>query len=153
VTYAVRDLYDQSAVTNHLTIQVVASGTPSVPAPLAIISTNRYTGTIVTFTNRAPFLAQSPNGSNSFTMRYYYKTEASFAWPGIANPPVAGTIVPYLRPLNPTTEAPIGDPASDQTVSLDIVYRPFWPERDPKDSSKPVPTLPFAATLAKPAFG
>ncbi len=153
VTYAVRDLYDQSAVTNQFTIEVVASGTPSVPAPLAIISTNRYTGTIVTFTSRAPFLAQSPNGSNSFTMRYYYKTEASFAWPGIANPPVAGTIVPYLRPLNPTTGAPIGDPASDQTVSLDIVYRPFWPERDPKDSSKPVPTLPFAATLAKPAFG
>ncbi|MEI6343185.1 MAG: hypothetical protein WCR07_14635, partial [Verrucomicrobiota bacterium] len=153
VTYAVRDLYDQSAVTNHLTIQVVASGTPSVPSPLAIVSTNRYTGTIVTFTNRPPFLAQSPNGSNSFTMRYYYKTEASFAWPGIANPPVAGSIVPYLRPLNPTTGEPIGDPTSDQTVSLDIVYRPFWPERDPKDSSKPVPTLPFAATLAKPAFG
>ncbi len=153
VRYAVRDLYDLSAVTNEFTLEVVASGTPSVPPALAIISTNQYTGSVVTFTNRPPFLAQSPNGSNSFTMRYYYKTEASFAWPGIVNPPAVGTIVPYLRPIDPATGSYVGDPTSELTASLDIVYRPFWPERDPKDSTKPVPTLPFAATLAKPAFG
>jgi hypothetical protein len=153
VTYAVRDLYDQSAATNQFTVQVASTGSTVSPPPLAVISTNRYTGSVVTFTNRAPFLAQSPNGSNSFTMRYYYKTEASFAWPGIANPPAAGSIVPYLRPLDPATGVPVGDPASELTPSLDIVYRPFWPERDPKDSTKPVPTLPYAATLAKPAFG
>ena len=153
VTYSVRDLYDQSSVTNQFTLHVVASGTPSVPASLAVISTNKYTGTVVTFTNRPPFLAQSPNGSNSFTMRYYYKTEASFAWPGIANPPAAGSIVPYLRPIDPVTKLAVGDPASENTPSLDIVYRPYWPERDPKDSSKPVAVLPFAATMSKPAFG
>ncbi|MEY3275786.1 MAG: hypothetical protein RL153_1052, partial [Verrucomicrobiota bacterium] len=133
--------------------QVVASGTASVPPALAIISTNRYTGSVVTFTNRPPFLAKSPNGSNSFTMRYYYKTEASFAWPGIVNPPAVGAIVPYLRPIDPATGAYVGDPTSELTPSLDIVYRPFWPERDPKDGTKPVPALPFAATLAKPAYG
>ena len=153
VRYAVRDLYDLSSVTNEFALEVVVTGTPSVPPSLAITSTNRYTGSVVTFTNRPPFLAQSPNGSNSFTMRYYYKTEASFAWPGIVNPPAVGTIVPYLRRIDPATGAHVGDPTSELTPSLDIVYRPFWPERDPKDSSKPVPTLPFAATLTKPAFG
>lgn len=153
VTYVVRDLYDLSSVTNQFTVQVAATGSVNTPPPLAVVSTNRYTGSVVTFTNRAPFLAQSPNGSNSFTMRYYYKTEGSFAWPGIANPPTAGSIVPYLRPYDATSGLAVGDPASELTPSLDIVYRPFWPERDPKDSSKPVPTLPFAATLAKPAFG
>ena len=153
VRYAVRDLYDLSSVTNEFTLQVVATGTPSVPPAIAITSTNQYTGSVVTFTNRPPFLAQSPNGSNSFTMRYYYKTEASFAWPGIASPPAVGSIVPYLRSIHPSTGAYVGDPTSELTPSLDIVYRPFWPERDPKDGSKPVPTLPFAATLAKPAFG
>jgi hypothetical protein len=153
VRYVVRDMYDLRSVTNEFTLEVVPSGMPLVPPPLAITSTNVFTGSVVTFTNRPPFLAQSPNGTNSFTMRYYYKTEASFAWPGISDPPAAGSIVPYLRPIHPPTGAYVGDPRSELTPSLDIVYRPFWPERDPKDGSKPVPTMPFAATLAKPAFG
>jgi len=86
VTYVVRDLYDGTAVTNTVTLQVVASGVASVQAPLAVTSTNRYTGSVVTFSNRAPFLARSPDGANSFTMRYYYKTEASFSRPSWRTP-------------------------------------------------------------------
>ncbi len=153
VTYVVRDLYDGTSVTNQISLQVVASGVASVQGPLQVTSTNRYTGSMVTFKDRAPFLALSPNGTNSFTMRYYYKTEASFAWPGIASPPAIGSIVPYLRPVNPTTGQYVGNPASSSTASLDIVYRPFWPERDPAESTKPVATLPFAATLMTPRLG
>ena len=147
------DLYDQTRVTNTLTVTVSPSGTVVAQAPLSITSYNSYTGSTVTFTNRAPFLAQSPVATNSFTMRFYYRTEASFAWPGISNPPEAGSIVPYLRPIEVGgTGAFIGDPTSKDTESLQIVYRPFWPVQDPSDSSKPVPTLPFGATLAEPAF-
>ena len=153
VTYVVRDLYDGSSVTNQISLQVLASGVASVQGPLQVTSTNRYTGSVVTFKDRAPFLALSPNGTNSFTMRYYYKTDASFAWPGIAKPPAAGSIVPYLRPQDPVTGQYVGDPASAATASLDIVYRPFWPERDPADSARPVATLPFAATLMTPKQG
>ena len=149
----VRDLYDQTTVTNQLAIEVLASGFPVAQAPLTILSTNDYTGTVIGFTDRAPFLARSPAPSNSFTLRYYYKTEPSFAWPGVANPPAAGSIVPYLRPFDETTGEYEGDPASKQTESLDIVYRPFWPERDPKDASKPVPELPYGATLVEPFPG
>ena len=153
VTYVVRDLYDDSASTNTVSLTVAASGVASVQAPLAVTSTNRYTGSVITFTHRAPFLARSPNGANSFTMRYYYKTEASFAWPGIARPPATGSIVPYLRPVDGQTGAYVGDPAAATTASLDIVYRPFWPERDPADSARPVATLPFAGTLMTPKLG
>jgi hypothetical protein len=153
VTYVVRDLYDGTSVTNQIALQVLASGQASVQGALQVTSTNRYTGSTVTFKDRAPFLALSPSGTNSFTMRYYYKTEASFAWPGISDPPATGSIVPYLRPLDPATGRYVGDPASPATDSLDIVYRPFWPERDPADASKPVATLPFAATLTTPKLG
>ena len=40
----------------------------------------------------------------------------------------------------------------ESTASIDIVYRPTWPVRDPRDASKPVPTLPYGGTLAGPAF-
>ncbi|HOK77724.1 MAG TPA: hypothetical protein PLW35_08395, partial [Verrucomicrobiota bacterium] len=149
----VEDLYDHARVTNELTLSVVASGTVQTQAPLSLFSTNKYTHTIVVFTNRPPFLAASPEPSNSFTMRYYYKTEPGFDWPGLASPPPVGTIVPYLRPKDPDTGLFIGDPASKNTESLEIVYRPVWPVRDPKDASKPLPTLPFGATLAGPKAG
>ena len=103
-------------------------------------------------TTRPPFLSASPAPSNSFTMRYYYKTEPSFDWPGMTNPPAAGSIVPYLRPVDPATGTFVGEAGDKQTASLEIVYRPVWPVRDPKDASKPVPTLPFGATLTMPAF-
>lgn len=153
VQLVVEDLYDHTRVTNTLTLAVVQSGSMKTQAALALSCTNPYTDTIVVFSNRPPFLAASPTSSNSFTMRYYYKTEASFHWPGVASPPATGSIVPYLRPIDPDTGEFIGDPASKNTESLEIVYRPVWPVRDPKDGSKPLPTLPFAATLALPKSG
>ncbi len=148
--WVVRDLYDDTRVTNELSLEVVAAGgTVEGQEPLAIISTNQYTGSIITFTNRPPFLAGNPGPSNSFTLRYYYKTEPSFAWPGLLSGPAPGSIVPYLRALD--ADGPVG-PSDGKTNALDIVYRPIWPVRDPKDGSKPVPTLPYAATLTMPAF-
>ena len=146
------DLYDGSEAPVTLSLRVVASGEVVAQGRNALVSTNPYTGTEVEFTKRPPFLAESPTPANSFTMRYYYKTEPSFDWPGMENPPPPGTIVPYLRPLDAASGEFVGDPADKETVSLDIVYRPVWPVRDPKDSSKPLPTLPFGATLAMPAF-
>ena len=148
----VRDLYDQSSFTNSVVLQVRTSGAVIGQAPLVMLSTNSFTGSMVGFSNRPPFLARSPNPSNSFTMRYYYKTEPSFAWPGLANPPAAGSIVPYLRPLD-GSGAFVGDPTDKNAAALDIVYRPVWPERDPKDSTKPLPTLPYGLTLVKPQLG
>lgn len=149
----IEDLYDHARVTNTLTLTVLESGTVQSQPGLSLLSTNKYTKTIVVFTNRPPFLAASPQPSNSFTMRYYYKTEPSFHWPGLASPPPPGSIVPYLRPKDPDTGEFIGDPASKNTESLEIVYRPVWPVRDPKDASKPLPTLSFSATLAGPKAG
>ena len=146
------DMSDGSETTLTLSLEVVASGTVVAQARSTFVSVNPYSGTRVEFTTRPPFLAASPTPANSFTMRYYYKTEPSFDWPGLDNPPAPGSIVPYLRPLNASTGAYVGDPASKDTVSLDIVYRPVWPVRDPKDSSKPLPNLPFGATLTTPAF-
>ncbi|MEI6342190.1 MAG: hypothetical protein WCR07_09540 [Verrucomicrobiota bacterium] len=146
------DAYDGSEVALNLALSVLSSGTVVAQGPNAITCTNTYTGTRVEFSSRPPFLAAAPTASNSFTMRFYYKTEPSFDWPGSTNPPPAGSIVPYLRPVNPTTGEFVGDPGAKETASLDIVYRPVWPVRDPKDASKPLPTLPFGATLAMPAF-
>jgi hypothetical protein len=152
VQLVVRDIYDNSRVTNDISLEVVATGSVLAQAPLAMVSSNSYTGSVITFTNRPPFLAGSPAPSNSFTLRYYYKTLPSFAWPGSPNPPAAGSIVPYLRPLDSTTGEYVGAGDAKTTAALEIVYRPIWPVRDPKDGSKPVPTLPFAASLTKPAF-
>jgi subtilisin-like proprotein convertase family protein len=148
----VEDLYDHTRVTNSLRLAVVRTGSTSAQAGLSLSSTNQQSGSVVVFTDRPPFLAASPNSSNSFTMRYYYQTEAAFDWPGMASPPDVGTIVPYLRPINPTNGVFIGDAAVRDTDALDIVYRPVWPERDPADSSKVVPTLPFGATLSTTKF-
>ena len=54
--------------------------------------------------DRPPFLAYPPDSSNSFTMRFYYKTQPGFAFPGQTTPSV-GTIVPYLRPLGSASDA------------------------------------------------
>ncbi len=153
VELVVFDRYDQTRVTNVVNLEVIDAGGVVAQAPLALVSSNSYTGSVITFTNRPPFLAGSPAPTNSFTLRYYYKTLPEFAWPGIDNPPEVGSIVPYLRPFDSTTGTFVGAADSKATASLDIVYRPIWPVRDPKDGSKPVATLPFGATLAKPAFG
>ncbi len=152
VQVVVEDLYDHRRVTNSLTLTVVANGgTALAQGPLILPSTNSYTGTIVSFSNRPPSLAFSPNPSNSFTMRYYYKTEASFAWPGVVNPPAAGSIVPYLRAG--TAGAYVGNGRAKTDPALDIVYRPVWPERDPKDGTKPLPVIDYGLTLANPQLG
>jgi hypothetical protein len=146
------DLYDQSCFTNTLTLSVVAHGAVVTQGPLVISSTNAYTGSTTSFSNRPPFLALSPTPSNSFTMRYYYKTEASFAWPGVHPPPPEGSIVPYLRALtNGTTYVGAGQGKTDP--ALDIVYRPVWPVRDPMDSTQPLPTIPYGLTLSLPQLG
>ncbi len=147
----VRDLVDQSRVTNTTVLQVRSVGIVIQQSGMALVSSNAYTGTLITYTDRPPFLAGNPAPTNSFTLRYYYKTEPSFAWPGNDSPPASGSIVPYLRKKDAQGNY-VGAADSKNTASLDIVYRPVWPVRDPKDSSKPLPTLPYGATLAKPGF-
>ena len=142
ITLVVKDINDQSRATNVLTLVVRTNGTVVTQAPLTLSCTNSYTGTTIVFGSRPPFLAVSPTSANSFTMRYYYKTDASFDWPGLASPPDAGSIVPYLRPLTDGTY--LGTGAAKTDTALEIVYRPVWPES--------VPTLPFGATLTKAAF-
>ena len=153
VDLKVYDPYNREEVTLTLRLRVAAAGAPVAQPPLALLSTNPYTGSAVLFTNRPPYLAASPRPTNSFTMRYYYRTEPSFDWPGVVSPPPPGSIVPYLRPVDPATGAFVGDPAAADTEALEIVYRPVWPVRDPSDSSKPLPTLPLGATLTTPRNG
>lgn len=144
----VRDRHQHDRVTNTLTLTVATNGVVSGQGTLILSSTNSYTGSVINFSNRPPFLAASPNPSNTFTMRFYYKTEPSFAWPDIPSPPPPGSIVPYLRPWNGTSY--LGQAASKETAALDIVYRPVWPERDPKNSAESVATMPYGLTLTSP---
>src|SRR5262249_51769238 len=145
----IRDARDNSIVTNSLVIHVLASGTNVALGPLAITSTNQYSGSTVTYSNRPPFLAVAPTTSNSFTMRFYYKNQPQFDWPGRLNPPPDGAIVPYLRPKGGHRNF-VGDPASKSTPSQDIVYRPVWPSLI---NGQPIPTLHSGQTLADPVNG
>lgn len=77
------------------------------------------------FIGRPPQLAQTAASTNSFTMRYYYKTQDGFAWPGDSTPPPTGTIVPYLRPVANSVYTGTGD--GPTSPSQPIVYRPVWP--------------------------
>lgn len=99
----------------------------------------------VTFTNRTPFLAQVPNRTNSFTMRFYYKNLDAFDWPGEA--PEIGAIVPYLLPLDVAGTHFVGNPASIDTPSLNVIYRPVWPSQV---NDRPLPTLYSGETLTTP---
>ena len=139
-------------LTNTLTLSVVAAGAVVTQGPLTLTSTNRYARANVTYVDRPPFLAQSPGESNSFTMRFYYPTQPGFAWPGLANPPAVGAIVPYLRP-QAEDGSYLGHGSGPTDASLDIVYRPVWPDHDPLDPSKPLPSLDFGATATVPANG
>jgi hypothetical protein len=150
VQVIVRDLLLGDSVTNNLAITVLDVQSAVTQGPVIISSTNAYTGMVIQYSNRAPFLAHSPVPSNSFTMRWYYKTESSFAWPGVASPPSAGSIVPYLRRWDGTSF--VGDPAS-KIDALDIVYRPVWPERDPADGQGPVAQMKYGLTLTTPQLG
>jgi len=149
IPLVIADTADGSVVSNTLALTVASKSTTTVVAqgPLTITSTNQYSGAMATFTNRPPFLAQAPTPTNSFTMHFYYVTLPGFAWPGIADPPAVGSIVPYLRPKNPAGQF-VGDPASSNTPSLNIVYRPVWPALV---NDQPVPTLFSGQTLTDPA--
>jgi len=149
VELVVADVADGSVVTNALALDVVTNGPVMELGPLAITSSNQYSGVVVAFTNRPPFLAQSPTPANSFTMRFYYKTLLSFAWPGCPHPPAVGSIVPYLRPSD-GNGGWLGDPTSSNTPSLNIVYRPTWPELI---NGQPLPTLAQGQTLTTAVNG
>ncbi|MCB1126665.1 MAG: hypothetical protein KDM81_09235, partial [Verrucomicrobiae bacterium] len=149
----VYDLYSGEQVDLLLALQVVDSGVVQTQEPLALVCDNPYTGTSVVYTTRPPYLAVSPAPANSFTMRFYYQTDPAFDWPGMDNPPPAGSNVPYLRPIDSSTGEYVGDAASKETESLQVVYRPVWPVADPSDSSKPLPVLSFSSTLTTPRNG
>jgi len=142
VTLTITDT-DGSSVNLPLALTVVSSGTNVALGPLAITSTNQYSHAVVTY-NRPPTLAAPPTPTNSFTMRYYYKTQAGFDWPNNPNPPPVGSIVPYLLARNNGVTA--GDGTSSNTPSLDIVYRPVWPGLG-ADGQSPLPILQVGQTL------
>ena len=143
----VMDNSDGSFVTNlTLSLNVVSSGSVAALGPLAITCTNPFTGNVTLFTNRPPSLAVTPSPANCFTMHYYYRTQPGFAWPGLTNPPAVGAIVPYLRPVGTNWNGYAGDPTSSNTPSLDMVYRPTWPETK-ADGVTPLPTLSAGQTL------
>lgn len=146
-TLRIHDLYSGLEVNLTLNLAVLDTGTVVTQEPLALVCDNPYTGTSVVYSNRPPYLAVSPAPANSFTMRFYYQTDPSFDWPGLAGPPPAGSNVPYLRPIDPDTGEYVGDPDKKETESLQIVYRPVWPVTDPSDSSKPLPVMSFSSTL------
>ncbi len=135
---------DGTKVTNSLSLTVAATGTVAAQAPLQIVSTNSFARANVTYVGRPPYLATSPVAANSFTMRFYYKNQAEFSWPGDPTPPAIGEIVPYLRPRNSdgTFE---GDGSTKLTRSLDIVYRPVWPVQ--------TPLMRYGDTLTTPKNG
>ena len=140
LTFVITDNGDGVSVTNTMVLKVISSGTnvaQIAQRPLTIVSTNKYALNNATYVGRPPFLADPPDTNNVFTMRFYYKTQDGFAWPGLTAPPTNGSIVPYLRPVNSTT-----DPAAKATPSLDIVYRPVWPGNPP--------SLRFGETLVTP---
>ncbi|MEX0742223.1 MAG: hypothetical protein WD079_05445, partial [Phycisphaeraceae bacterium] len=123
-------IIDGSSIELNWTLEVADSGPVEVQSELQIISENPHTGTQVTHVGRPPYLAVDPAPKNSFTMRFYYKTQEGFAWPGLANAPPVNSIVPYLRPV--TSEGNfVGNPAAKEAESLDIVYRPTWPISTP----------------------
>jgi len=95
------------------------------------------------FTGRPPYLAQTATNTNSFTMRFFYRTQDGFAWPGYANPPSVGTIVPYLRPISSGVYSGSGDGPTQS--ALPIVYRPTWPAS--------VPAVDFGETLTVASKG
>ena len=139
---------DGTSATATLSLNILTNGSMSSYGPLGLTATNPYTLSVVTYSNRPPFLASTPAPSNSFTMRFYYKNQAAFDWPGYASPPTNGAVVPYLLPYNPATGFAGEDPTTPATTSLDIVYRPVWPALN--ENGQPLPTLYAGQTLAAP---
>ena len=141
LTFVIADVGDGASVEVVLPLTVASSGNVVAQGPLTLTTTSPQ-GAAVTFVGRPPFLAAPAKPTNSFSMRFFYKTQEGFAWPGLDVSPEVGTVVPYLRPLN-GSGTPQGDPTST-TDSLDIVYRPVWPNAPPK--------MPFGYTLNDARF-
>ena len=134
---------DSSEVTKTLMLSVVETGEIVNQSPLVLTAPHAFGDEDVTFKDRAPYLAEVSTGSNSFRMRFYYKTQDGFAWPGTINPPASGSIVPFLRPLGESGYE--GNPASKNTLSQEVIYRPAWPALPP--------TLFLGDTLTTPKQG
>lgn len=147
-TVTVTDVMDGNTNSLPLTIVVTANpGTATGVGPLVLVSSNKYTGNLNRYTGRPPSLAAAPNATNCFTMRFYYKTKAGFAWPTLGNStnwPAVGAIVPYLRPK--VNGSYVGTGYTNTDLSLDVVYRPVWPEIG-SDGVSPLPTLNVGQTL------
>lgn len=127
----ITDTGDGSTVTTTLTLRVVETGSVVAQGPLTLVSPNQYALNNATYVGRPPFLAKPASAANSFTMRFYYKTQNGFAWPGFASAPANGSIVPYLRPMNASGQF-VGAADQKTTAAQDIVYRPVWPGKPPE---------------------
>ena len=109
-----------------INLQVKNNGTEATQDALTLTATTKD-GNSIQFVGRPPFLASKVSDTNSFSMRFYYKTLDGFAFPNLPTVPV-GTIVPYLRPPNGAVAgAYVGAPDKKETESLAITYRPVWP--------------------------
>ena len=84
----------------------------------------------------------SADKSPALGMQFYYTMRPDFVFPGLTVQPTEGTVLPYLRPLNPAGGF-VGDPVTG--TSLAVVYRPVWPVFPP--------TLSVGETLALPKAG
>ena len=115
------------------TVSFTFSTSKSAQAPLAV---NGFVG-------RPPHLAETATTTNSLTMRFFYRTQESFAWPNDPSPPPTGTIVPYLRPLAGGSYSGTGDAAT--SPAQPITYRPVWPGT--------TPALAFGETLTVASKG
>lgn len=156
VTLVIQNPTEGNSVTLSISI-TVGSGPSTLPFPFPRTFTflkgflpNFPTPTprAVTFNDRTPFLAEPPTVKNSFTMRFYYKTQASFDWPH--DQVAVGSIVPYLLPVNSDGTGFIGAPSDGNAASLDVVYRPVWPSLV---QGRPLPFLYSGETLTVPKRG
>ena len=136
------DIGDGSRVDLALNLTVQGTGSTVTQGDLEIIRSSG--GRSLKYVGRPPNLTETPTGQNSFTMRFYYKNQEGFAWPGITDVVTNGQIVPYLRPLGSTN-----NPASKETAALDIIYRPVWPGNPPQLSVGQTLTV---ATAGLPAM-
>jgi hypothetical protein len=130
------------SITLNFNMQVLASGTDN-PQSALVLSRTLTDGSTVSYRGRPPYLANTPADTNSFTMRFYYKTQEGFAWPSGTAPSV-GSIVPYLRPVGSVPGSYTGTATSKETASLGIVYRPAWPSLPPVMQVGQTLTTPLA---------
>ncbi len=81
----------------------------------------------------------------SFAMQYYYASMEGFYLPGAAQQPAPGTIMPYLREVNPDGGGYDGDAVGAKAQALAIGFIPAWPQFAPQ--------LRIGETLTLPKYG